>query len=80
MIFKIDCVNIDKFEDTKVSKRYRKILNKYNYYENEKYSYIRINTLFELISLEKELTSRNGFRRGIIIKDNTITIYDDYIE
>lgn len=80
MIFKIDCVNIDKFEDTKVSKRYRKILNKYNYYENEKYSYIRINTLFELISLEKELTSRNGFRRGIIIKDNTIMIYDDYIE
>ncbi len=80
MIFKIDCVDIDNFEDTKVSKRYKEILNKYNYFEDEKYSYIKINTINELISLEKQLTLKNGFRRGIIIRGNTITIYDDYIE
>ncbi len=81
MKFKIR--NVDKenwYEDEKVKEVYKQILNKYDYQEDNKYSYITIETLDDLILLEKEVTTLNEFNRGIIINNNTITIYDDYIE
>ena len=81
MKFKIR--NVDKenwYEDEKVKEIYKQILNKYDYQEDNKYSYITIGTLDDLILLEKETTALNEFNRGIIINNNTITIYDDYIE
>lgn len=81
MKFKIR--NVDKenwYEDEKVKEVYKQILNKYDYQEDNKYSYITIETLDDLILLEKEVTTLNDFNRGIIINNNTITIYDDYIE
>lgn len=81
MKFKIR--NVDKenwYEDEKVKEMYKQILNKYDYQEDNKYSYITIGTLDDLILLEKETTALNEFNRGIIINNNTITIYDDYIE
>ena len=81
MKFKIR--NVDKenwYEDEKVKEVYKQILNKYDYQEDNKYSYITIETLDDLILLEKEITTLNKFNRGIIINNNTITIYDDYIE
>lgn len=81
MKFKIR--NVDKenwYEDEKVKEVYKQILNKYDYQEDNKYSYITIETLDDLILLEKEVTTLNEFDRGIIINNNTITIYDDYIE
>lgn len=81
MKFKIR--NVDKenwYEDEKVKEFYKQILNKYDYQEDNKYSYITIETLDDLILLEKELTTLNEFNRGIIINNNIITIYDDYIE
>lgn len=81
MKFKIR--NVDKenwYEDEKVKEIYKQILNKYDYQEDNKYSYITIGTLDDLILLEKEITALNEFNRGIIINNNIITIYDDYIE
>lgn len=81
MKFKIR--NVDKenwYEDEKVKEVYKQILNKYDYQEDNKYSYITIETLDDLILLEKEVTTLNEFNRGIIINNNNITIYDDYIE
>jgi len=81
MKFKIR--NVDKenwYEDEKVKEVYKQILNKYDYQEDNKYSYITIETLDDLILLEKEVTTLNELNRGIIINNNTITIYDDYIE
>ena len=66
--------------EEKVKEFYKKVLNKYDYEEDDKYSYINIKTLDELMQLEREVTSLNKFERGIIIKGDTITIYDDYIE
>lgn len=81
MKFKIR--NVDKenwYEDEKVKETYKQILNKYDYQEDNKYSYITVETLDDLILLEKEISTLNKFGRGIIINNNIITIYDDYIE
>lgn len=80
MKFRINNVDKEDVFESKVSERYKDILKKYKYNEDDKYSYIEIDSLDSMISLEKELTSKNGFGRGIIIEETTIIIYDDYIE
>lgn len=80
MKFRINNVDKEDVFKSKVSERYKDILKKYKYNEDDKYSYIEIDSLDSMISLEKELTSKNGFGRGIIIEETTIIIYDDYIE
>ena len=68
------------YDSDKVGELYKQVLNKYDYEEDDKYSYITIKTLDELMQLEKEVNSLSKLERGIIIKENTIIIYDDYIE
>ena len=80
MKFRINNVDKEDVFELKVSERYKDILKKYKYSEDDKYSYIEIDSLDSMISLEKELTSKNGFGRGIIIEETTIIIYDDYLE
>lgn len=80
MKFYIDNVDKEDIYELKVSEKYKDILNKYKYDEDDKYSYIEINSLEDIVNLEKELTLKSGFNRGIIINGNTILIYDDYIE
>lgn len=80
MKFRINNVDKTNILELKVSEKYKEILKKYNYNEDDVYSYIEIDSLENMINLEKELTLKNGFDRGVIVKENTITIYDDYIE
>ena len=64
----------------KADKKYKSILSNYNYQEDDDYSYIEINTLEELIELNKKVKEVDIGSGGLIIRDNDIVIYDGYIE
>lgn len=78
MKFRIE--SVAAFGTRKTDERYKEILKKYNYLEDDESTYINIDTLEELMQLERQLKGKHRSIGGLILLEDTITIYDDYIE